>query len=229
MSLQIHRLKSEQRGFTIIELLIATSVLSVILLLVTVMITNIGNLYYKGTTQAQVQDTTRSIVDQLVQDLQFSDGTPSIPDSSLPSSSNIDTSTVPGKTLYALCVGTTRYSYVLDQQIETDMLHVLWRDAIGSGSACSPVNLSTTPPSGYELMGPRSRLTSFRIKSTSPALYSVMVSVAYGENDLFKGADTSDLLGGSDANVTCASGTGNQFCATDRLATSAVRRVNGSF
>ena len=228
--------KQSEQGFTIIELLIATSVLTLILLLATVMITNIGNLYYKGITLSQTQDTVRSIVDQLTQDLQLADGLPSIPDPAVPGNPNINTSLVPGRqTLYATCIGTTRYSYVLDKQIITTLPHVLWRDSIGSGSTCSPVDLSstTTPNSttspgtaGAELMGPKSRLTCLVITTSSASLYTIKLSIAYGEDDLLAGGDTSNLLNGSDYGVGCAGSTGNQFCATDRLTTSVIQRVN---
>ena len=220
--------QQSQQGFTIIELLIATSVLTLILLLATVMITSIGNLYYKGITLSQTQDTVRSIVDQLTQDLQLSDGLPSVPDPGTPGNPNINTSLVAGQTLYATCIGTTRYSYVLNKQIVTSLPHVLWRDSIGSGSTCSPVDLSSVSPStsGVELMGPKSRLTSLVITSSSASLYTIKLSIAYGEDDLLAGADTSNLLNGSDYNVGCAGSTGNQFCATDRLTTSVIQRVN---
>jgi prepilin-type N-terminal cleavage/methylation domain-containing protein len=226
-----------QQGFTIIELLIATSVLTLILLLATVMITSIGNLYYKGITLSQTQDTARSVVDQLTQDLQLSDGKPSVPDPTVPGNPNINTTLVPGQKLYATCIGTTRYSYVLNQQIVTSLPHVLWRDTIGSGVTCSPVKLSTTfaPNSvispgtaGTELMGAKSRLTSLVIKVplSGSTLYTIKLSIAYGEDDLLAGANTSNLLAGSDYNVGCAGSTGNQFCATDRLTTSVIQRVN---
>ena len=225
-----------QQGFTIIELLIATSVLTVILMLATVMITSIGNLYYKGITLSQTQDTVRSITDQLTQDLQLSDGLPSVPDPATPGNPNINTSYAAGKTMYSTCVGTTRYSYALDQQINTDLSHVLWRDNIGSGNTCNPVDLSSATPNsilspgtnGTELIGPKSRLTAFMITVSGTSLYNVKLGVAYGDSDLLAGTDDSNLLAGSDFNVGCAGSTGDQFCATDRLITSVIQRLNGS-
>lgn len=209
--------KTTQQGFTIIELMIATSVLAVILLLVTVMITSIGNLYYKGVTLSQTQDTTRSIADQLVQDIKLSDGAPS----NTPTAGS--STAVPGFTLYAICIGTTRYSYALNTQIGTGrghIQHVMWRDSIGSGSRCSPVDLSDmTLSGGAELIGPRSRLTSLTIGSPAPGgtLYTVRLSLAYGDGD---------LLNPAGYDTTCKGSAGDQFCATDRLATSVVQRVS---
>src|SRR5665213_2550121 len=65
-----------RKAFTIIELMIATSVLSIILLLVTTMMISIGNLYYKGINQARVQDDVRTISDDLSSHLQLSDQAP---------------------------------------------------------------------------------------------------------------------------------------------------------
>ena len=229
----------DQKAFTIIELLIATSVLTVILLLVTVMITGIGNLYYKGITQSQTQSTTRTIADQLTSDLQLADGHPSLPPNPNPppSSPNIvvvsftdpadgTTKNIPS---YAICIGTTRYSYVLNQQISS-AIHVMWRDTVGSGGTCSPANLALPTPTagGTELMGQQSRLSVLMITDTGTNLYKVTVGVAYGDDDLLTGVNVSDLPAGTDKNVHCAAVAGNRFCATDLLTTAAVQRVNGS-
>ena len=59
------RTPDKQAGFTIVELMIATAILSTILLLVTTMMINIGNLYYKGVNQARVQDGVRTLADDV--------------------------------------------------------------------------------------------------------------------------------------------------------------------
>ncbi len=65
-----------QKGFTIIELMIATAVLSTILVMVTVVMVNIGSLYYKGINQARVQDDVRSIADEIIKNIQLNDQPP---------------------------------------------------------------------------------------------------------------------------------------------------------
>src|SRR5689334_11132650 len=118
-----------QKGFTIIELMIATAILSTILLLVTVLMINIGNLYYKGINQARVQDNVRSISDEVAQHLQLGDSF------SQASGDNSE---------QAYCVGTVRYTYVIGVQIGKPApgasapayQHVLWRDDNPSPGSC---------------------------------------------------------------------------------------------
>lgn len=207
--------KADQKGFTILELMIATTVLTVILLLVTVMITGIGNLYYKGITLSQTQDTTRNIADQVIQDIKLNDKPPTTPTSAVFAS----------KTVYAQCVGTVRYSYIPGVQIGTDVgqiQHVIWRDSVGSGSTCTPVNLTLPTPSvgGSELLGHQSRLTAFSINASpsNVSLFVVQVGVAFGDTDLLIMAGLA---------TQCRGITGNQFCATDSLTTSAIQRISG--
>ena len=153
-----HSTVDQQTGFTIIELMIATAILSTMILIVTVLIVNIGNLYYKGINQSRIQDTARSISDQISQDLKYNGGRPSF-SYSTESAPNGSTSVY----VYAYCVGNIRYTYVIGNQIGSgndtnipptpQMPHVLWRDDSSYsgdvlspnplGSSCPPVNLAT--------------------------------------------------------------------------------------
>lgn len=207
------QLSSVSSGFTIIELMIATAVLSVVLLLSTILITAIGNLYYKGVNQSRTQDNLRSITDDVTQNLELTDG-------------NLTLGSISrgGYTIKAYCIGSVRYSYVIGVKIGTGsgtINHVLWRDNNSSGG-CIPLDLTQSTPTavgsinGVEMIAPNSRLTSFDITpSSSP--YSVSISTAFGD---------SDLLIGNGINTTCKGGAGQQFCATASLSTTAVRRVN---
>lgn len=212
----------QEAGFTIIELLIATTVLTLILLLSTVMITSIGTLYYKGVTLSQTQDSTRSIADQVVQDIQLTSGVVSN-----------GTTTFGSTVVSAMCIGTVRYSYILDRQIGTDstapanqIKHVLWRDTVSSGAACLPADITLDPVgstpatvNGMELVGNKSRLTAFSaVSPLSSSLYAIDVGVAFGDND---------LLSGSGATTRCNGGVADHFCAVSTLSTAAIRRFSG--
>lgn len=223
--LKLHNLNT--RGFTIIELMIATTVLSVVLLLATSLMTNIGNLFQKGVNQSRVQDAARSIADDVSQNLKLNIGT-----------LTSGTGSGPTAGFDAYCIGDTRYSYVIDQKIGTtgqndpvpggtpEEDHVLWRDSWNPLNPCVPADLSQPSPSsaGTELISPNSRLTAFcigqlsggscSIASGSP--YTISIEVAYGDGDLLNG--TTGL------NVTCNGHTGDQFCATSSLTTVAVNR-----
>lgn len=229
--------RRQDQGFTIIELMIATSIVSVILLMVSIIIINIGGLYYKGISQANAQDTVRRISDELTQQLQLSDTIPRRPATPAPDG------------VESVCIGTTRYTYLIGKQIGADTKHVLWRDKVSS-AACPVIStagsLNVDSPSltgslggGVELVGPRSRLTKFTIISPSP--YTITVNIALGERDLLCDSGTSN-----DCNVTTPSthiwnpstptgtirckgnkGVGNsqRFCGTANLTTIAVRRL----
>src|SRR5688572_1794031 len=99
--------KGPERGFTILELLVATIVFSVVLLLVTAGIMQITRVYYKGVTETNTQNTARTIVDTISQAIQFSGGDVTV----------TNPAAVPG-TDYAFCVGNEQFSYRLGWQVE---------------------------------------------------------------------------------------------------------------
>lgn len=220
-----HRLS--EKGFTIIELMIATAVLSTILLLATVIMISIGNLYYKGVNQARVQDDVHGIVDEIAQRLQLS-GT----------SAPILVQSTPSGKISAYCIGDTRYVFVTGQKIGSGLdrdgttplsPHVLWRDQAPAGCAAPSDNFLSTvtvasDPSGTELIAPNSRLTRFCITGAgsptctpSPSPYSISVGVAYGDIDL--------LNNPASINATCKGNIGDQFCATSSLTTAVAQRL----
>lgn len=213
-----HRRK--QQGFTIIELMIATTVLSVILVMVTFVMISIGKLYYKGISQAKAQQTARSIVEDVSDRLELNDKNPYDPPPTHPP-------TDATLTFQAYCVGETRYSYILNRQIGSDaatqIRHVLWRDKTPA-SGCVPADLTLANPtsdpsdtSGTELMTDRGQLAAFSVSGTSP--YQIEVLVALGEDD------TLDKAG---SNTQCKNQANNEFCATSRLITSVTKRLPGS-
>jgi prepilin-type N-terminal cleavage/methylation domain-containing protein len=202
------RSQPQQAGFTILELLIATTVLSVILVMVTVVMVGIGRLYYKGINQARVQDNVRSIVDELARQVQLYDQPP-MPDTT--------------GNVRAYCFGATRYIYVVGQRLGTEAgqsPQVLWRDTTTPGSCnADDATFSAPLPQGTELIGPRSRLTAFDI--TCPAVTKhcvITVGVAYG--------DDNQLTSPAGINARCQDTEGRQFCAAANLTTTVVRRLN---
>jgi prepilin-type N-terminal cleavage/methylation domain-containing protein len=223
---------NNQTGFTIVELMIATAILSTILLLVTAMMINIGNLYYKGVNQARVQDGVRTIADDVTQQLKFGDlltGGPWTVGSGV-------------NTFHeqAYCIGNIRYTYILGYQIGTgiDYLarpqapHVLWRDTNPSPGSCTEVDLTASPSGGTELIPPNSRLTSFSITTSYTSAYAVTVGVAYGGMDLltlpYSASPIDNLAADPPIFVTCKGLTGDQFCATAHLTTIVTQRITGS-
>jgi prepilin-type N-terminal cleavage/methylation domain-containing protein len=207
-----------QTGFTIVELMIATTVLAVILLLVTIMMTNIGNLYYRGVNQSRLQDDVRTVTSQISQNLELNDETVS--------SATVANAYGTTTTMYAYCVGDTRYSYVLNLQIgtaSTQSEHVLWRDTYTK--ACTPIDLAKAQPesgtnagtNGVELIAPNSLLTAFSISASSP--FTISMGMAYGVTG------SKGVLNLNGTSSTCKNGKGDDFCATASLTTTVVQRI----
>jgi len=214
-----------EKGFTIVELMIATAVLSTILVMVSIIMISIGTLYYKGVNQSQVQDNVRSISDEIAQQLELND------------QFKTGSLTVGSTTVESYCMGATRYSYVIGVQLGT-IPDVLWRDIDTAGN-CQPQNVTVTGLSGgTELIAPHSRLTNLTISQPNPSdPYSVTVGVAYGDDDLLC---SPSLAGSCNSPVTmpiadfqngdllCKGLPGQQFCGTSILTTTVVQRISGS-
>lgn len=234
----ITRSKTNQKGFTIIELMIATSVLSVILVLVATVMINIGNLYYKGVNQSRVQDNVRAITDDVSQQLKFAGGNGSL------SFGNANYTAASGQNHYTVntvCFNSIRYSYVLGQKIGDSSQpdpggtgwqidHVLWRDSysglcgqnVPELGQTNPYNgLGTPGTDGTEMIASNSRLTDYNIsQDPSTNSYQITVGVAYGDSDLLTATQ------GTQANsVLCKGGTGDQYCATSFLQTNVGQRL----
>jgi prepilin-type N-terminal cleavage/methylation domain-containing protein len=207
-------------GFTIVELMIATTIVSIILVTVTTVMIGIQRLYYKGVNQEQVQNNVRAVTDQVTQEIQFSGGT-----SVIPASQSFGSYTVK-----ANCIGSVRYLYIIGLEVGTDIKHALWRDttpqtgcnppAIGLPDIGSITNLND---GGFEYIPSGSRLTDFEINANinDSTSYDIYVSIAVGTIDqlnLNPGAN-------NDYNATCKGITGDQYCATARLQTEVQQRL----
>lgn len=211
-----------QKGFTIIEMMIAVSIFSVILVMVTVVMIGIGNLFYKGVNQIRVQDNSRSISDDVSQHIQLS---------------KVISPGWPNQNIKAYCIGNTRYTYIIGHRIgDTDehgynIKHVLWRD--NNPGYCVALDLRLPDPDtgpfagsdGQELIGPNSRLTAFKI-SDPPGPFAVQVGVAYGDRDLLLPIQPA-IPSATTLNATsnCVSGSGQQYCAAAFLQTTVVQRL----
>lgn len=233
--------KLNKRGFTILELLIATVVFSVVFLGATTAILEIGKLYYKGVVTGRTQETVRNVSDVFSQQLQFNADQLTGPSTVRYTVTN---GPLPGGRMEynAYCIGTTRYTFVINAKVsdgavpgnayvpsQNRLNHALWRDTISSSSAntCTPANLSLVNPSttpapangskGQELLGANMRLAQFDTDCAASKVCTLSISVIYGDNDLMA----------PDANNPsfCKSAIGNQWCATSQLSTSVIKRV----
>ncbi len=199
-------------GFTIVEMMIALSVLAVILLVTAAVITRFNVTNRQALTQTTTLTTARAIQAQVSEWLQFN----------RPNSANL-TLPVPGggSDSGAYCIGDVRLSYRIGQQYTgQNTTHALISDSTnGTGCGGAGVNLNATISGAREYLAPNMRLAKLDIVPISAAtqLYSVTVKVVYGDTDL--------LDNPTGANASCKPGRGSEFCAVSELTTTVQSRL----
>lgn len=195
------------KGFTIIELLIATVVFSVVLLVITAAIVQLGKIYYKGTIDAKLQETTTQITEDISQAVQFSKAEVYTGGDHQPGGVEV------------LCVGGIKYTYIKGRIISDSTPHALVSETYRGGNCSSSIDMNNRSLSGgdnaVELLGTNMQLVDLSAV-TSEDLVTVTVRLAYGPDDLLATDKQS-----------CATGInlGGQFCAVSGLITTVTRRL----
>ncbi len=212
----IHR---DKNGFTLVELMIAVTVFSVLLILSAASLTQISRLYYKAVIATKTQNVSRTIMNDIAQAFQFSSG-------------NMTNVGVPdGNGLRRICIGNVRYTYALNKQINSSNKHALWRDKVASSGSCDALNIydnseianSAASAGGTELLESGMRLKSISIGGNNliPEIKNINIAVIYGDDDLINFSDSAKTQP-----VDCKGGvTGSQWCAFSRLYTQVFSRV----
>lgn len=201
----------EQVGFTILELMIATMVFSVILLVVAAGILSFTKQYIKGITKSNTQAVARSVMADVVQNIQFSGGT-------------VATNNL---TPIQTCIGNVVYYYEYGQQV-TATQHGLVKDGSGGCAAAGMASFSSLSSSQYEMLGKGMRLAEFSVDTSSDQGAAVTVNVVSGDDDVLidnSGKTAADAGFDWTDNVHCKSGAGSQFCAVSRLTTFVQARI----
>jgi prepilin-type N-terminal cleavage/methylation domain-containing protein len=215
---------TRSKGFTIVELMIATAVFAVLLIVITVGILQISRVYYKGLTESKTQDTARRITDIIAQSIQFS-------------GSNVTTTDpdpVPGS-VYAFCIGNEQFSYTTGYQVSDNpdpgryqTYHgLVQRTVAGCTGSSDPQDVRAQPIDGRELLAPNMRLSKLNISLVGPSLYRIEVRVVYGDDDLLQSpSDPDGALAPTRQDASCISAaSGTQFCAVAELSTIVRKRV----
>lgn len=200
-------------GFTIVELMIATTVFSVILLLATFALLQVGRTYYKGITLTKTQNAARTIIDTISQDIQFSGG----------EVNQVPPGGLPDPQYYAICVGGNRYTVKLDQKVSGSDSHGLVLDA-GSGN-CDPssrANMNAPlPAASRELLDNNMRVVELNVSNPNNNFYTINLTIIYGDTDLL-----NNNIGDPNYHKQCLSvQAGSQFCATVNLSATVQKRI----
>jgi prepilin-type N-terminal cleavage/methylation domain-containing protein len=200
-----------QQGFTILELMIATTIFTVILLLCTIGLIRIGNIYYKGVTQSRTQAVARTISDDVTQAIQYG--------------GQIVQNTSPTLSLMGgsetVNVGSRSYHYILGTPLA---------DSPGSyGLRATTIDANGNPVLGktpQELLNTGMWLSRFDVVQAS-GVYQIKIQVVSGDKDLIedKNGKAYGASGFDRDSLRCKSQTGSQFCAVAGLYTEAVRRL----
>jgi len=206
-------IQKHQKGFTIIELLIATTVFSVILLVATTGVIRIGQTYYKGIIQARTQETTRAVSEELTRSLQFNgSGVVRFP----PPDDN------------KICLGNVRYTHHVGVKVTGNSGGLIAHD-IPQGENC----IASAGTNQRQLLGENMRLLKFKVdEADSSGLIKVQVRIAYGDADLLTAYPPNASEGSPPLaspgleNAACQLGTSaSSFCATARLDTLVKKRL----
>lgn len=211
------------KGFTIVELLVATSVFSVVLMICTTALLQISRTFQKGVTVTNTQEVARSVIDEISDAIAYSAG-------------DIQPLTVNNGSK-GYCLGNLRYSYLpgimLNEASTTHAFVVDRLDELGVPLQCSStvqaLDLSTNPlPNNpRELLAPRMRVVKFSITNQGGTgrLYSVNIKLVTGAFDLLTPSLASETTpAGSD--VKCGGIlTGSQYCSTVELTTVVQKRL----
>jgi prepilin-type N-terminal cleavage/methylation domain-containing protein len=225
--------KNNQKGFTLVELMIATAVFTVVLLVATTGIIRIGNIYYKGIITAQTQNSTRNIGNDLATSLQFASYDVSVP------------ALAPGASPKFYCLGNTIYVYYINSQYKkgNEFSSGLYSADLAPNPVCALAS-ATTKCSGAvllncyndrrQLLGENMRVMVFNIAPVngSSTVYSINLRTIYGDTDLLTSTDNAGnplppaSLPPNDQ-VTCKTGVaGSSFCAVAQLDTVVKKRLN---
>lgn len=221
--MRLKNLSDKQKGFTIIELVIASSVFGVVLLIAMTGILYIGRSYYKGIITSRTQETARSISNEISSTFQYGGVNP------VTSPAVADYG---GLSVHTQCIGKFRYSYILDSRVSNDgapgtSKHALWLDVIGEGKACAPLDLRQDVPEDgntdtspdakaqrRELLPNNMRLDEFSMQQQSGRSFlSTNIRLIFGEQDL------------SPAGTCIQNRFGGQFCAVSDLNTTVKKRL----
>jgi prepilin-type N-terminal cleavage/methylation domain-containing protein len=209
-----------QRGFTIVELMIATTIFSFVLLIASSTAVQIGKRYYKTLAQIETQEVARAISEDLTRSFQFdSSGNGIVVGGSDPALYNKQ-----------FCVGDTRYTYSINKPIagQDDIGFRVQR--IFASDPCAKTG-GQGRDYGKEILARNMRVLYFN-KDTlafTDEVYKLDFKIAFGDNDLLTHYNNDGTPNSSVSlqQATCKTGiAGSDFCAVAQLDNIVKKRLN---
>jgi len=234
---------SDQTGFTIIELLIATVVFSMVIVVILYGVLSFTHAYYSGIDASTTQDTARNVLNTIAESIEFSGSTISPTPASLPGA---------GGQIY-FCAGGMVYIYKWGAVYDSSLPLSLSNPGLYATPGSCQVPASIPTANGQELLAPNMRVTVLTVTPNSTdRLYTIVLGLAYGDSDLLcnvsKGSGTGGCNPGAALNpnspntyitvdptnltdtddIECRRTTGSEFCAHAGLSTTVSLRVAAS-
>jgi prepilin-type N-terminal cleavage/methylation domain-containing protein len=206
---------NKQLGFTIVELMIATLVFSVIMLISLAAFIQINRLYTKGLSIAKTQEAVRNVISELSNRMQYSADDPY-------SNGNY------------VCIGTKKYSFSLNTPEDSSGSALKSEDVTDSGSC----NILASPSNKKVLLPKNTRVLSFIVTNTAGSpIHDITVSLLFAPNDgscsinsaCTDLVDTKGDVGGSITNIDnwrCKGGiSGSEYCSLSKITTTVFKRT----
>lgn len=196
------------QGFTIVELIMATAVFSLVLLLGLTGFIQVGRMFYKGVTISQTKDVVTTTVQTISGDIKLAKAVQVLNG---------------GTTSPTVCIGNHRYSVRLNTAVDTSASngnYALKREIMPS-DICDTNPISIAQAASPELLGNRMRLLKFDVREIGSGtdLYFVNIKIAYGADEDFENPNTA---GAQCKNSVVSS----QFCATTEFSTYVYKGVS---
>jgi len=221
-----------QSGFTIIELMIATVVFSVVLLVILGSFIQVGRMYYKGVSLSNTQNAARSLTDSITNDLRF---TSFVPNYSFNPSTDLQS--FAGAKYF--CIGEHRYTYTLGKKLTADdyqnpdSLNGVWVSTFkkgGTGICPQPKDPLTPVSEQSQLLSPNMQLNKFDYSCANDRCNISLHIIYYGADDtIFTSSAHPDpsqaSLALTDPDATCTGSLfSSQFCGAIDLNTTVLTR-----
>lgn len=186
-------------GFTIVELLIATAVFSMVLLVFLTAFIRVSQLFYKGINMSNTQESTRKVLQDIADDVQFYH----LP----PIQGN-----VPSVDKY-FCIGEHRYTYKLFQQVGPGVFGIK-REKMGT-TTCPPPTTSACANCSEELLGYGMQLNKLEVTTANSRVYVSIKVIFYGADNSVVISPSGQSPAYKQQDAIC-SGQPNstQYCAT---------------
>jgi Tfp pilus assembly protein PilW len=207
---------NKESGFTVVELLIATTVFSTVLLFMTLGILQVTNTFFKGNNDANTQRVASSVLNTISQAIQFDGGTVT---------QNANT----------ICIGSQQFSYWPGFELEptlTSGKNQRTTTFIENTTGCTG-SPSTT---GRELLTDNMRLSNLKVTclsspalcsstTTGGAVYQIQVRLVYGDDNLLYSPSKSVPAAKAPDAACSGAQEGEQFCAVSDISTVVSERI----